>query len=188
MNKHEQNSELTRNKLTESFWELYKKNDISKITISMICKNANYDRTTFYRYFFDISEVLRKIEDTVIDGIRDSIVSSNNSIDIPKLKFNNFKSFNDKYGEYIITFHDKGNRGFYLKFKELIKNYVFEYFDLKVHNEEKKEFLFEFMFSSLINSYAYWYHNQKMMDLESFAKLANNMVIHGSQIVLDSIK
>ena len=31
MKKHEQNSEITRNNIIESFWQLYKDNDLSKI-------------------------------------------------------------------------------------------------------------------------------------------------------------
>ena len=185
MKKHEQISETTKNNFISSFWELYKTNDFSKITVAKICKLANYDRTTFYRYFLNISDILSQFEDYVIDNLKNDI--QNNSVRMPNLAFDNFKIFNDKYGEYIVGFHEKFNRSFYIKFKNLIKNYVFDYLNLKIHDDEKKEFLFEFLFSSLIISYAYWYHNQQMMSLESFAKLANNMIIHGGKIIIDNV-
>lgn len=51
MKKQPQVTELTRKKLINSFWNLYKEKDITKIGIKNICDCAKYDRTTFYRYY-----------------------------------------------------------------------------------------------------------------------------------------
>ena len=185
MKKYERNSEITRNNIIDSFWQLYKNNDLSKITVTDICKNANYDRTTFYRYFFDISDILNHIEDFVIDNIKNSLDDADNIQNVP---FSSFKSFNNKYGEYIVIFSEKANRHFYLKYKELIKNDVFKYLKLDIQSERKKEFLFEFIFSSLISSYVYWYRNQEMIDIEEFAKMINNMVLHTSHVIINDLK
>ena len=187
MKKQPQITELTQKKLIDSFWKLYQKEDIIKITVGDICKKASYDRTTFYRYFNCISDILDYIEDTLINSIKDDIKNRYRKDNDGKIVFEGFKKFNEKYGERIIIFHEKGNRRFYHKFKELIKTDVYAYFKIDIKDESKKEFLFEFMFASLINSYAYWYRHQDMANLDSFVSLTNNMLVHGTKEIVNKL-
>ena len=181
MNKQPHITEKTKKNLINSFWKLYKKEDLTKITVSRICENAKYERTTFYRYFIDISDVLTQIEDEVINNIRKDI--ANKQKKSSNILFDGFKKFTDDYGEYIIVFYEKGNITFYNKMKELIKNDVYEYLNLNIVDETKKEFLYEFMFSSLINSYAYWYRHKNNMSLEAFVKFANEIILNGTNSI-----
>jgi hypothetical protein len=168
------------------FWTLYKKEDISKITINEICSMANYERTTFYRYFLDISDILKQLENDVINNIKSSIntKSKNKSKNTSGIMSEGFKSFSNTYGEYVVVFYEKGNISFYTKFKELIKKDVFDYFNFKINDENKKECIFELLFSSLINSYSYWYRHQSMMDLDSFVKFSNNILLNGTNSII----
>ena len=135
MKKQPQITELTQKKLIDSFWKLYQKEDVMKITVCDICKKAGYDRTTFYRYFNCISDILDYIEDTLINSIKDDIKNRYRTHDNNnKIIFKGFKSFNDKYGGKIVLFHEKGNRRFYHKFKELIKTDVYAYFKIDIND------------------------------------------------------
>ena len=183
MKKQPQITMRTRKNLINGFWKLYKEEELSKITVGNICITANYERTSFYRYFKDINDILNQLENDIIEGIKDNIRES-----IKSEAFTNFKSFVDTYGEYLTVFHEKGNITFYSKFKELVKSDVYNYLNLNIEDEEKKEFIFEFIFSSLINSYSYWYRHQDMMDLESFADLARNILQNGTNSILEHIK
>ena len=53
-----------------------------------------------------------------------------------------------------------------------------------VHDTEKKEFLYEFLLTSLLNSYGYWYSHQNIMSLESFANLAYGMLVNGGNMII----
>ena len=183
MNKQPQVTEKTRKKLIASFWKMYKTNDISKITIGNICKRADYERTSFYRYFDDINDILEQTEKEIVESIR-SDIQKNYKDEDTGIFYEGFKKFNSKYGEYIVVFHEKGNRNFYNKFKALVKEDVFKYLKFNVKDEKEKDFLFEFMFSSLISSYAYWYRHQKSMTLESFVKYANNLLLNGTKDII----
>ena len=185
MKKQLYTTEQTKKNLINSFWELYKKEDISKITIGKICNTASYERTTFYRYFTDITDILNHVEDEIIENIKKDIQNSEKNSNTSSIFFDGFKRFTDKYGEYIVIFHEKGNRHFYIKFKELIKKDVYEYLNFNIKDENQKEFLFEFLFSSLINSYTYWYRNQKIMDLETFVKFTNNILLNGTNSIIN---
>ena len=180
-------TERTRKNLIKSYWELYKNNNGSKITVGEICQSIDYERTTFYRYFKDITEIHNKLELEIINGIKEDIKNKNDN-NMPGIFFEGFKKFTDKYGEYIAIFHEKGDRSFYNKFKELVKNDVYDYLNFNVKEEYKKEFLFEFMFSSLINSYSYWYRHKKNMDLESFVNFANNTLLNGTKSIFNDNK
>ena len=173
----------TKKHLTHSFWELYKKEDPNKITIESISKVANINRTTFYRYFSDITDILNKLEDDIIDNIKQEMTGK--SAKSPQIFNKNFRYFTKKYGEYIAYFNEKGNKSFYNKFKSLIKNDVFDYLNFNIKEEKQKEFVFEFMFSSLINSYTYWYKNQKMMRLDAFVDFANGILLNGTKSIIN---
>ena len=181
MKKQPHITEQTKKNLVYSFWQLYKTNDLNKITISNISKKANYERTTFYRYFIDINDILEYLENDIIENLKTSI--KNRFEKTKGISIDRFKSFTGVYGEYIVVFHEKGNKSFYNKFKVFIKDTVYDYFNFNIKDENIKEFLFEFMFSSLINSFAYWYRNQNIMSLESFVLLLNGMLLNTAKIV-----
>ena len=71
------------------------------------------------------------------------------------------------------------------KFKKLIINDVFDYFSFDIPNEKKKEFLFEFIFSSVINSYAYWYRHQDITDLCTFVTFLNKILLNAIDCFID---
>ena len=59
----------TKEDIRNSFIELYKTNKISSITVDMICKNAFISRSTFYKFYKNIENVEKEIEDDIINLI-----------------------------------------------------------------------------------------------------------------------
>ncbi|MDD3306418.1 MAG: TetR/AcrR family transcriptional regulator [Acetobacterium sp.] len=59
-------AKITRQNLIDSFWRLYCKKSIEKITVKEICALAGYNRSTFYVYFKDAYEILEEIEEQTI--------------------------------------------------------------------------------------------------------------------------
>ncbi len=55
-------SQYTRSRIMESFWELYETTDIKKITVRQIAERSGIYRTTFYRHFSDVYAILEQIE------------------------------------------------------------------------------------------------------------------------------
>ena len=70
-----------------------------------ICDCAKYDRTTFYRYYNDITDILNKLEDEIIISIANSISKNINDKNSNKINYDGFNIFNNKYGEYITFFY-----------------------------------------------------------------------------------
>ena len=62
----------TKKVIKESFLNLLEKKDISNITVTEICELSDVNRGTFYRYYTDIYDLLKQIEQEFIEEIKSS--------------------------------------------------------------------------------------------------------------------
>ncbi|KAF0196192.1 MAG: TetR family transcriptional regulator [Bacillota bacterium] len=67
--KDDRRVKYTKMVLKESFIKLLEKKDISQISIKEICEDADINRTTFYAHYSDQYDLLRKIENELLDNI-----------------------------------------------------------------------------------------------------------------------
>lgn len=63
----------TKNKLTNSLILLLKEKKLKDITVLELCKKANINRTTFYKYYKDISDLTLQIEDQLLIELKEFI-------------------------------------------------------------------------------------------------------------------
>lgn len=63
--------EIVSTKIKDVFMELYGNMQIHEITVKMICEKVGIARTSFYKYFSDVYEVLEHIEDTLISDLEE---------------------------------------------------------------------------------------------------------------------
>ncbi|MBQ8132727.1 MAG: TetR/AcrR family transcriptional regulator [Bacilli bacterium] len=64
--------QYTKKVITETFINLLEKKDISSITVTKLCSLADINRATFYRYYLDVYDLLKQIENDFILEIRNS--------------------------------------------------------------------------------------------------------------------
>lgn len=69
--------------IKEAFIQLMEKRDISKITVTELCKIADINRATFYKYYLDIYDLLYQIETELYNEFK---ISINNSVDNKTMK------------------------------------------------------------------------------------------------------
>ncbi len=62
----------TKSTIETTFLNLLEEKDIGNITVTEICQRADINRATFYRYYIDIYDLLKKIQDSFIDEIKAS--------------------------------------------------------------------------------------------------------------------
>lgn len=62
----------TKKVIKETLLELLQQKDISNITVKEICEIADINRGTFYRYYLDVYDLLKNIEQEFINQIKDS--------------------------------------------------------------------------------------------------------------------
>ncbi len=66
---------MTKKLLTESFLKFLSEKPLSKITIKEICEDADLNRSTYYTYYTDPYDQLRKLEDEMIFDMHDYVDS-----------------------------------------------------------------------------------------------------------------
>ena len=57
-----------------AFWKLYADRPKEKISVSMLCDTAGYNRSTFYNHFEDIHDLFEKAVDGIFEPVRTSIM------------------------------------------------------------------------------------------------------------------
>lgn len=60
----------TKKTIKDTFIKLLDEKDIKKITVSEICKLADINRATFYRYYLDVYDLLDKIQEEFIEELK----------------------------------------------------------------------------------------------------------------------
>lgn len=61
----------TKKTIKDTFIKLLDEKDIKKITVSEICKLADINRATFYRYYIDVYDLLDKIQEEFINELKE---------------------------------------------------------------------------------------------------------------------
>ena len=62
----------TKQVIKENFLNLLEKKDISSITVKELCEISDINRGTFYRYYVDIYDLLKTIEQEFVDEVKNS--------------------------------------------------------------------------------------------------------------------
>ena len=72
---------LSKTLLQNSFVELLSEKSIHKISVQEICNNAQINRTTFYKYYANQYDLLKKMEDQVLVQIDSFLKTDKNHAD-----------------------------------------------------------------------------------------------------------
>ena len=64
---------LTKEKLSDAFWQLYEKKPFDQITVREITELAGYNRSTFYMYYKDVYDILEQTETDIFSMIEERL-------------------------------------------------------------------------------------------------------------------
>ncbi|MBQ9824373.1 MAG: TetR/AcrR family transcriptional regulator [Solobacterium sp.] len=145
--------------IRRQFMKEYAKKDFSAITVKGLCADTPVARSTFYAYFENTDEVLRSIEDELIERLK-NVCSHVPDHEFPDLDFSEFmdevESVIKNSWSYIYAFLViQPNQRFVKRWKEAIKvNFRRRYPD----KTDSKTFepVAEILASSMISVYTYW--------------------------------
>lgn len=99
----------SQNKIESVFIELLQSKDLSKISVTDICKLANINRSTFYANYLDIYDLSDKIKRKLVDEVKNIYLKERDY----KINSNNF---------YKLFKHIKENQLFYKTYFKLNYN------------------------------------------------------------------
>ncbi|MBQ3379015.1 MAG: TetR/AcrR family transcriptional regulator [Clostridia bacterium] len=107
MDKRKEANLRVKKAITDSVFELMKKADLSKISVTEIIKRAGVARVSFYRNYCSKEDVLVRLVRDILDDFRDT--ADYDLSDVYTLKhIRRCLAYFKKYGSYVINLHRSG--------------------------------------------------------------------------------
>lgn len=162
-NKTQENN--TKEKLISTFWDLYSKFPIEKITVSQVTELSGYHRNTFYYYFDDIYNILDYIEDKIMEEIFDNTFYIDNKGEL-KLNSEELVKIYNKYSSYLLVLSDNEKN---LTFQnKLYNNFKNKYKDIIYYSKDNmiNDLIFEYKHVGFISTILYYFRSGSKLSLE----------------------
>lgn len=172
MRKQPEVTEQTKANLRTAFWELYKEKPIEKITIKEITDAAGYNRGTFYLYYKDVYDLFNKIEEELLEAIReliDETLLRDEQLNLTE-HMGLILEMTRRYSDYVsVLMSDKGDPAFVTRLKALIWPLLDSYFlGEQGHSPQELTLLSEFYLSGLLAAITKWLENPGDMTIDQF--------------------
>lgn len=174
----------TKKIIKDTFIDLIEKKDIKKITISEICKIADINRATFYRYYLDVYDLLDKIEEEFVNELKEASNSSDNeNYSVASFAMELLTVFENNKNLVKILFTSKSITHLltdvlevaYAKCKEKWEK------DLPDLKEEDIEYASLFIFNGALGVIKFWVINDFDKDIEEIAKIIEQLSYFGTK-------
>lgn len=168
--------QYTKKIIKETCLELLSEKDITKVSVSELCKKADINRATFYRYYLDIFDLLKKIEDDFVTELKNSYKDFNSKdnefydyiLALLKTCLNNKKLVKILfYSNNSITFLNAILEDAYSRFKDKWQE------EIPNIKEKDIEYATVYIFNGTLGIVNYWIQNEFDEDIEM---LANSIV------------
>lgn len=171
MAKYKEISRLTRQNMMDAFWELYCEKRIEKITVGEVTKKAGYNRSTFYKYFTDIYDVLNQIEESLLPELEEipPLLPTTDEKNLAVEAFLKLYSNSSKY--YTVLLGDNGDPAFAGKIKNGIKKKLMSRIAEGDINYAEMDYAFEYTLSAIMGILSYWFKNGENMSKENLVGL-----------------
>ncbi|MGE9834791.1 TetR/AcrR family transcriptional regulator [Streptococcus orisratti] len=168
MNKQPDRRTRTRGDIMDAFCILYRQNPIDKITVSQVIETAGYNRSTFYRYFDSVYDILDAIENEIFDQWETyQTVILGNLSDFTAI-IEQFYQDNDRY---LSTLLNSLNSPLYVdKFKQRLQSSLESLFQVD-DSEPEKRFILEFYIAGAFSTITTWYKSGKLISSEQLAEM-----------------
>lgn len=183
---------LTKIRLKNAFWSLYKTKRINQISIKEITDKAGYNRGTFYLYYQDVYDMLNQIEEELLGQLDDvsqimvTLVINPDNTHNESDKF--FKYFKENIEYISVLFGENGDAYFQAKYKEMMKSYIRNHLIIEeIHySEETIDFLLEFFICGVIGLILHYFSKNKEPDMQILKKISTTVL--GQSGIKDLLK
>lgn len=174
----------TKKVIEDTFLSLLEKKDISKISITEICEIADVNRATFYRYYLDINDLLKKIEEEFAYELKTSDPLENLSDQSVFSFTKGILSILKKNKKLVrILFNTNHNLYFLNDVLEIAYDKCIEKWELDLEIEDQDEVTYAviFVFNGALGIINYWVKEDFNEDVEELAKRIEKLTIYGAK-------
>ena len=188
MKKQPEVTDTTRKILLSTFWQIYQQKPLDKITIKEIVENAHVHRSTFYRYFSDIYDLLDGFEQQIICEIEVHLkmVNTQDITDMISHADMMVKALKDCATMICHLTSPRGDVNFRNKLQEKLRE-QFSRFEVGRKYSLASEYLFSFMFSCILSNLNFWYEHQEEYTLEQICLMSKQLISIGVSGYIENI-
>ena len=172
--------ERTNTKLRYSLLTLLKKNNLKKITVLELCKEAKINRTTFYKYYTDVDDYVNKIEKSLLEELKNEVTDINRNYLISYIGkiVEKIKKEKDLYP---VLLGANGDKFFLRKILYIVHKESIDEWQrlLKKASEEDLDNIYVFIVDGSIGIIEKWIKNNCKDDPETIALFINKLCMSG---------
>ncbi|NLO47336.1 MAG: TetR/AcrR family transcriptional regulator [Clostridiales bacterium] len=179
--KEDRRVKYTKMALKESFIRLLTQKDISQITIKEICENADINRATFYAHYSDQYDLLRKIENELLDNISAQLSGYEKAGIAPwESDWHNTVDMVEKIFDYIrenallcrLLLNDRGDLHFQKRIMMLVYDEIIENLIKKGGiTKQEAEYIYAFAITGCVGAIQKWFDNDLSDSARAMAEL-----------------
>ena len=174
----------TKKVIKDTFIELVSEKDIKKITVSEICKKADINRATFYRYYLDVFDLLDSIKKEFESELKLAYTPKNETentvLNFSKAMLNVFL----KNKELVKLLFNTNNGLYFLNnILEIAYSRCKEKWekDLPDILQEDMEYASIFIFNGALGVINFWVQNDFDKDIDEIANIIENISYYGTR-------
>ncbi len=177
MNKKPEVTAATRQRIIDAFWECYTRLPAEKITVNMIVERAGIHRSSFYRYFADVYEVLKDSQDELIDSMRSESRRMRRMTDFTSPEYMNMIAdiLTGHAGRLHRCLEDSRFREHFI---EVFRPEIEESLSLDP-SHPGADYLTFFLISALIVNFDYWYDHRDSLSLYDISAMGQELFLGG---------
>lgn len=144
--------------IQSAFLEILKEEKLPKVNVTEICRKANVNRATFYKYYSSPEDLLSKLEDIRLEELTKKILDGK-PLSLMELTTIVIDDVIENFEFYTLLFGEDGTidfrKKFTLNFHDMYMKFLVEYFPSTT--QERRELLYSFLMTGCIGSFTVWY-------------------------------
>lgn len=173
----------TKMVLKESFIKLLKQKPISRMTITEICEEADINRATFYAHYNDQFDLLRQIEQELIDDINryleDYSFEENDPGTVPLME-QIFEYIKENSELCIVLLSESGDKKFLKDILMIVQRQcIAEWTTNRSVNKELAEYLYSYATNGSLGVILKWFENGMDRSTHEMAEIIIKMTNQG---------
>ena len=180
-NKDDRRVKYTKMVLKDSFINLLEKKDISQITIKEICEDADINRATFYAHYNDQYDLLRKIEDELLENINshlEELVQKDNTMNAVKSAERIFEYLKENAKLCKLLISERGDFSFQKQMMMLVYHIIVnELTDNRKITKEDAEYVYSFTITGCVGIVQKWFDDDMKKSPHDIAEMVIKLTL-----------
>ncbi len=177
--KDDRRVKYTKMVLKESFINLLEKKNISKISVKEICEDADINRTTFYNHYDDQYDLMRKLENELIENIGIYLAKyTQNETDVALVEMLEgiFEYIKENAKLCKILLREEGNLDFQKRIIMLVYDKdINNLINKNIFPKEDMDYVYSFVITGCIGVIQKWLDDDMKKSTRSMAELLINL-------------